>query len=162
MDAVQAYKVAKRKFGGGGVFRVANGTVPITGFPSLIGRVGVLYRYLCCGNIDVIPVPAGFRRNLVGKTLTNIFYCDIAEIRFLSKLYHTDIFINQRIECYVNITINRGPLTPHNMPYATMAMLYPQNDDRIVAIDYVTSIYPMYWLRRDLIEDCSSAADADL
>jgi len=36
-------KVAKSKNGGGGVGRAANGTVPITGFPSLIGRVGVLF-----------------------------------------------------------------------------------------------------------------------
>jgi len=36
-------KVAKSKNGGGGVCRAANGTVPITGFPSLIGRVGVLF-----------------------------------------------------------------------------------------------------------------------
>jgi len=38
-------KVAKSKNGGGGggVCRAVNGTVPITGFPSLIGRVGVLF-----------------------------------------------------------------------------------------------------------------------
>ena len=29
---------------------------------------------------------AGFRRHLVGKTLRNVFHCDIAEIRFLGKL----------------------------------------------------------------------------
>ena len=51
---------------------------------------------------------------------------------------HTDIFINQQIKCYLDSTINLRPLTPH------IVMLYPQNDDRIVAIDSVTSLYPMY------------------
>ena len=35
---------------------------------------------------DVIPMLAGFRRHLVGKTLINVFHCDIAEIRFVGKL----------------------------------------------------------------------------
>ena len=35
---------------------------------------------------DVISMPAGFRRHLVGKTLINVFHCDIAEIRFVGKL----------------------------------------------------------------------------
>ena len=30
-----------------------------------------------------------------------------------SYLSHTDIYINQRIECYLNNAINRRPLTPH-------------------------------------------------
>jgi len=25
-------------------------------------------------------------------------------------------------------------------------MLYPQNGDRIVAVDFVTSFHPMYWI----------------
>jgi len=29
---------------------------------------------------------AGFRRHLVGKTLMNVFHCDIADIRFVGKL----------------------------------------------------------------------------
>jgi len=29
---------------------------------------------------------AGFRRHLVGKTLINVFPCDIAEIRLVGKL----------------------------------------------------------------------------
>ena len=33
-----------------------------------------------------ILMPAGFRRHLVGKTLINVFRCDIAEIRFVGKL----------------------------------------------------------------------------
>jgi len=52
---------------------------------------------------------------------------------------HTDIFINQQIECYANDTINLRPLTPNN------AMLYQQNGDRIVATDSVMSLYPMYF-----------------
>ena len=29
---------------------------------------------------------AGFRRHLVGKTMVNVFHCDIAEIRFVGEL----------------------------------------------------------------------------
>ena len=35
---------------------------------------------------------------------------------------HPDIFINQRIECYLNNTINLRPLTPHIMPCPTHKM----------------------------------------
>jgi len=35
---------------------------------------------------------------------------------------HTDIFINQRIECYLNNTINLRPLSPHIMPWYTHKM----------------------------------------
>ena len=35
---------------------------------------------------DVIPMPAGFRRHLVGMTLINVSRCNIAEIRFVGKL----------------------------------------------------------------------------
>ena len=38
------------------------------------------------GDRDVISVPAGFRRHLVGKTLVDVFHCDINEIRFVGKL----------------------------------------------------------------------------
>jgi len=38
------------------------------------------------GDSDVISMPAGFRRHLVGKTFSNNFHCDIAEIRFVCKL----------------------------------------------------------------------------
>ena len=67
---------------------------------------------------------AGFRRHLVGKTLVNVFHCDIAEIRFVGELYsdHTDIFINQRIECNLKNTISLRPLTPHIMPCYTHKM----------------------------------------
>jgi len=67
-------------------------------------------------------MPSGFRRHLVGKTLTNIFHCDIAEIHFAGKLVITDIFINQRIECYSNNTINLRPVTPRIMPCYTHKM----------------------------------------
>jgi len=52
---------------------------------------------------------------------------------------HIDIFINQRIECCLNNTINLRPLTSTHY-----AMLYPQNSDRIAAIDSVTSLHPIY------------------
>jgi len=83
------------------------------------------FQVLCCqndwntyGDSDIISLPAGFRRHLVGKTLGNVFHCDTAEIGFVGLLVImvTDIFINQRIECYVNNTINLRPLTPHIMP----------------------------------------------
>jgi len=81
-------------------------------------------------------VSAGFRRHLVGSLkLLEMFFTiyDIAEIRFVGKLGgHADIFVNQWIECYVNLR----SLTPQ--------MLYPQNDDRIVAIDSVMSLHPIY------------------
>ena len=38
------------------------------------------------GASDVISVPAGFRRHLVGKTVVNVFHCDIDEIRFVGTL----------------------------------------------------------------------------
>jgi len=38
------------------------------------------------GDSDVILMPAGFLRHLVGKTLRTVFHCDIAEIRFVGKL----------------------------------------------------------------------------
>ena len=38
------------------------------------------------GDSDVISMPAGFRRRLVGKTLINVFHCDSAEIRFVGEL----------------------------------------------------------------------------
>ena len=49
---------------------------------------------------------------------------------------HTDIFLNQWAEFYLNNTINLRPLTPR------IVMLYPQNGDRIVAMDNVTSLSP--------------------
>ena len=80
-------------------------------------------------------MPVGFRLNLVGKTLINVFHYDIAEIRFVGKL---DIVVNQRIECYINSTINLRPLNSTHY-----AMLYPHNGDCIVAIDCVTSRHTM-------------------
>ena len=38
-------------------------------------------------------------------TLSSVFHCDIAEIRFAGKLVIIDILINQRIECCVNNTV---------------------------------------------------------
>ena len=37
-------------------------------------------------------MPAGFRRHLVGKTLINVFHCDIAETRYVGKLVITQTF----------------------------------------------------------------------
>ena len=52
------------------------------------------------GDSDVISMPTGFRRHLVGKTLRNICYCNIAEIRSVAKLVIIDIFINQWINFF--------------------------------------------------------------
>ena len=41
---------------------------------------------------DVISVPVGFRRHLVRKTPINVFYWDIAEVRFVGKLVITQTF----------------------------------------------------------------------
>ena len=67
-----------------------------------------------------MSMPDGFRRHLVGKTLINVCHCDIAEIRSVGKFSdHTDIFINQRIEFYLNNAINLRFLTSHIMPCYT-------------------------------------------
>ena len=41
---------------------------------------------------DLISMPAGVRRHLVGKTLRNVLHCDTAEIRFVGKLVITRTF----------------------------------------------------------------------
>ena len=45
----------------------------------------LIYTY---GDSDVISMPAGFCRHVVGKTLINVFHCDSAEIglRFVGKI----------------------------------------------------------------------------
>ena len=100
-------------------------------FTRILGRCKPIYTQ---GDSDVISMPVGFRRHLVGKTLFSLWY------RWNTLCWqasnHTDIFINQRIECYINNTTNLN-----SMYYA---MLYPQNGDRIVAIDSVTSLHPVY------------------
>ena len=88
-------------------------------FDRAIGRVRTWCGRASCswqctqGDGDVISMPAGFRRRLVGKTLINVFHCDMTEISSVGKL--TDIFINQRIECCLDNTINLRPLTAHIM-----------------------------------------------
>jgi len=37
-------------------------------------------------DVGLISMLAGFRRHLVDKTLTNVFHCNIAEIRSVGKL----------------------------------------------------------------------------
>ena len=68
-------------------------------------------------------MPASFRHHLVGKTLRNICYCDIARTRCVGKsMIKRTFFINQRIEYYLNNTIILRPLTPHMMPRYTHKM----------------------------------------
>jgi len=68
------------------------------------------------GDSDVISMPAGFRRHLVGKTFINIFTVIALKYALGQDSDYTDIFINQRIECYLNNTITLRPLTSHIMP----------------------------------------------
>jgi len=57
-------------------------------------------------------MPAGFRRHLVGKTLRNVCYCDIAQVCLVGNLMVIRTFlINQRIEFYQNNTTNLRNLT---------------------------------------------------
>jgi len=44
------------------------------------------------GDSDVISMPAGFRRHLVGKTLRNVFHWDLAKIRFVGLRFVLMIF----------------------------------------------------------------------
>ena len=48
--------------------------------------------YYTEGDSDIISMPAGFRRHLVGKTFRNVFHRDIAEIRFVGKLVTIQTF----------------------------------------------------------------------
>ena len=45
-----------------------------------------LQRRYASGDSNVISLPAGFRRHLVGRTLINVFHCDTAEICFVGEL----------------------------------------------------------------------------
>ena len=57
-----------------------------------------LMRYMSIKNLHTqgdsngISMPAGFRRHLVGKTLINVFHCNITVIRFVGKLVIIQIF----------------------------------------------------------------------
>ena len=51
-----------------------------------------IHRLYAYGDSEVISLPAGFRRHLVGKTVINVFHCDIAEIRFVGELVIIQIF----------------------------------------------------------------------
>ena len=44
------------------------------------------------GDGDVMSMPAGFRRHLVGKTPINVFHCDIAEMRFVGMVLTIQTF----------------------------------------------------------------------
>jgi len=54
--------------------------------PSCLSVRSLLHRAMAYtqGDSDVISMPADFRRHLVGKTLINVFHCDIAEIGYAS------------------------------------------------------------------------------
>ena len=77
-------------------------------------------------------MPAGFRRHLVGW---NTLCWQASD--------HTIIFVNQRIECYLNSTINLRPLTPHVMPCYTHKMASKASWHR----NYVTVILCLVFRR---------------
>ena len=79
-------------------------------------------------------MPASFRHHFVGKSLRNVCYRDVAFI-FIRLIGndHRDIVVDQMIQIYLNSAINLRPLTPH------IVIVYPQNGDRFVATDSVTS-----------------------
>ena len=56
---------------------------------ELKSTVAFVAEHYTQGDSDVSSMSAGFRRHLVGKTLINVFYCDITEIQASD---HTDIF----------------------------------------------------------------------
>jgi len=60
-------------------------------------------------------------------------------MRFVSD--HMDFFFDQLGQFYLNNTLNL-PSSPLNSTHYTV--LYPQNDDRIVTIDCMTSLRFMY------------------
>ena len=72
-------------------------------------------------------------------------------IRFVGKLMIINgHFINQRIEFYLNNTMNLSSLNSTHY-----ARLYTQDDDRSGAIDTVTSVHPIYTQRILVIFLCT-------
>jgi len=96
------------------------------------------YTYADSDVISLVSMPTGFRRHLVGKTPRNVCYLNTLCWQVND---HTDTFTNQRIEFYLNNTVNFCPLTPRIIPCYThkMATII------IVIIDTVTSLHRMYW-----------------
>jgi len=106
-------------------------------------------------------MPAGFRRHLVAVTLINVFHCNIAEVRFVGNLAIIQTFSRTNRSNVIKIT--RQIFAPYFTHYTTTLYpknrlrndlycvewgvnftptnLYPQNGDRIVAIDSVTSLH---------------------
>jgi len=60
----------------------------------------------------------------------------------------TDISLNQLIHFHLNNTLNLRLL---------LHELYPQNGDRIVNIDYVTSFHPIYLAVVSSLRTCSTS-----
>jgi len=59
-------------------------TLLVPAHPGRPGQRAVKQVCVCTsGDSDVISMPAGFRRHLVGETLRNVFHCDSAEICFV-------------------------------------------------------------------------------
>jgi len=74
-------------------------------------------------------MPAGFRHHIVGKTLTNIRYRDIAQVHFVGKLVIMRTFTQSNQFNFIRITKIFAPLL-HSL------MFYPQHGGRIVTIHY--------------------------
>ena len=89
-----------------------------------------------------ISMPADFRRHFVGKTLRNVSCCDYRlNTLCWSVSDSSEIVLDYMIQYYLNNAINLHPLTPKSKLYV---ILYPQNGDRFVTIDSVTSLHLIY------------------
>jgi len=89
-----------------------------------------------------ISMPADFRRHFVGKTLRNVSCCDYPlNTLCWSVSDSSEIVLDYMIQYYLNNAINLHPLTPKSKLYV---ILYPQNGDRFVTIDSVTSLHLIY------------------
>ena len=68
-------------------------------------------------------MPAGFRRAILWVKLLEMFFTAISlNTLCWQAIDHTDIFINQRIECHANNIVNLRRLPPHIMPRYTHKM----------------------------------------
>jgi len=70
-------------------FAISSPHVKVMNIYSSMHAAIILYTQ---GDSDVISMPAGFCRHLVGKTLINVLRCDSAEIRFVGKIVITWTF----------------------------------------------------------------------
>jgi len=89
-------------------------------------------------------MPVDFCCHLVGKTPRNVCHCDSAFTRFIAK----SVIIWTFSKTNFSISFEQhDKSSPFNS--AHYIVLYPQNGDRIVTTDSVTSLHPMYTKTED-------------